>query len=81
MEACFKQSSRNPNLQNTHFPGIHWCKWRNLKYIKLKINWADTPQSASKPFSTQVLAWLGLPETISKVGNTEHMAQKPARDQ
>ena len=53
----------------------------NLKYIKLKINWADTPQCASKPFSAQVLAWLGLPETISKVGNTEQMAQKPAKEQ
>lgn len=52
----------------------------NLKYIKLKINWADTPQCASKPFSTQVLAWLFLPETISKVGNTEQMAQKPAKE-
>lgn len=36
----------------------------NLKYIKFKINWADTPECASNPFSTQVLAWLGLPEKI-----------------
>ena len=70
-----------PQLAKYTLPWHSLVQIGNLKYIKLKINWADTPQCASKPFSTQVLAWLGLPETISKVGNTGQMAQKPAKEQ